>query len=60
MTMTAEKPMTHAWFWRSRLPQRKGEPCRVLVRGGTMNSILVQFSDLTKVCTSRHAVRRLQ
>lgn len=49
--------MTHVWFWRSRLPERKGEPCRVLARG-RMNSILVEFADGFQVVTSRYAVRR--
>lgn len=49
--------MTHIWFWRCRLPERKGQPCRVLVRG-KMNSILVEFADGYRVVTSRYAVRR--
>lgn len=49
--------MDHVWFWRSKLPERKGEPCRVLVRG-KMNSVLVEFADGWKVVTSRYAVRR--
>jgi hypothetical protein len=49
---------THVWFWRARLPQRKGQPCRVLARG-TLNSVLVEFDDGARVVTSRHAVRRL-
>jgi hypothetical protein len=49
--------MTHIWFWRSRLPERKGQPCRILARG-RMNSILVEFEDGYKVITSRYAVRR--
>lgn len=49
--------MTHVWYWRSRLPERKGHPCRVLARG-TMNSILVEFEDGYRVVTSRYAVRR--
>lgn len=48
----------HVWFWKSRLPHRKGQPCRVLIRGGKMNSILVQFEDGERVCTSRYAVRK--
>lgn len=50
--------LDHAWFWRAKLPERKGHRCRVLVRGG-MNSVLVQFSDGYRVVTSRHAVRPL-
>lgn len=48
----------HIWFWKSRLPHRKGQRCRVLVRGG-MNSVMVQFEDFEKVVTSRYAVRKL-
>jgi hypothetical protein len=49
--------MTHIWFWRSRLPERKGQPCRILARG-RMNSILVEFEDGYKAITSRYAVRK--
>jgi hypothetical protein len=51
--------MTHVWFWKTRLPERKGQPCRVLVRG-KMNSILVEFEDGYKVITSRYAVRKAE
>lgn len=47
----------HVWFWRTRLPERKGQPCRVLARGA-MNSVLVEFADGLRVVTSRYAVRR--
>jgi hypothetical protein len=47
----------HVWYWRSRLLERKGQPCRVLARGGK-NTILVEFEDGFRVTTSRHAVRR--
>jgi hypothetical protein len=50
--------MTHIWWWRKRLPERKGQPCRVLAQG-RMNSILVEFADGYRVITSRWAVRRL-
>jgi hypothetical protein len=46
----------HTWFWLNRLPERKGQRCRVLARG-TLNSILVEFEDGVKVVTSRWAVR---
>jgi len=46
------------WFWRARLPERKGQACRVLARG-RMNSVLVEFEDGYKVITSRYAVRRI-
>ena len=47
----------YIWFWLSRLPERKGQACRVLARG-TMNSILVEFEDGWQVVTSRYAVRK--
>jgi hypothetical protein len=49
--------VTHTWYWRACLPERKGQPCRVLARG-RLNSCLVEFSDGYRVITSRHAVRR--
>jgi len=53
----ASGPFDHVWFWRCRLPQRKGQRCRVLVRGGK-NTVAVQFEDSEIVFTSRYAVRR--
>ena len=47
----------HFWFWKSKLPGRKGTHCRVLARG-RMNSVLIEFQDGYKVLTSRYAVRR--
>lgn len=47
----------YVWYWRTRLPERKGQPCRVLVRAKRMNSILVEFPDGHTVVTSRYAVR---
>lgn len=44
------------WWWRSRLPERKGQRCRVIARG-RLNSVLVEFEDGTRVVTSRYAVR---
>ena len=48
----------HIWFWKTRLPERKGQRCRVLARG-RMNSIKVQFEDGFIVITSRYAVRKV-
>lgn len=45
------------WYWRTRLPKRKGQRCRVVARGA-MNSSLVEFEDGTLVVTSRYAVRK--
>lgn len=51
--------MTHVWYWRKRLGERKGQRCRVLVRG-KKNSILVEFEDGHRVVTSRYAVRKIK
>jgi hypothetical protein len=42
---------THIWFWKSRLPERKGQLCKIIARG-KMNSILVEFEDRVRVVTS--------
>ncbi len=51
-------PFDHEWWWKARLPERKGQRCRVLVRG-RKNSVLVEFEDGYKVVTSRYAVRKV-
>lgn len=48
----------HVWWWRSRLSERKGQRCRVLIRAPRMGSVLVEFEDGYRVVTSRYAVRR--
>jgi hypothetical protein len=50
-------PFDRIWFWRSKLPERKGQKCRILARG-CANSILVEFEDGLIVVTSRWAVRK--
>jgi len=51
--------MTHIWYWKSRLSERKGQPCRVLLRVPRTNSVVVEFEDGFKVNTSRWAIRRI-
>jgi hypothetical protein len=53
--------MTHFWRVRKTLPQRWGQPCRVLIRGAGPGprSICVEIEDGVRVVTHRHAVRRL-
>jgi hypothetical protein len=53
----AEAGFPFIWWWRSRLAERKGQPCRVLARGA-LNSVLVEFPDGYRVVASRYAVRR--
>ena len=47
----------YIWFWKAKFPERKGQRCRVVKRGG-MNSILVEFEDGFQTLTSRNAVRQ--
>ena len=50
--------MTHYWRVRTRLPERFGQPCRVLARG-RLNTVLIVFADGLRVTTSRWNIRRL-
>ena len=52
------RPFPYVWRVRTRLPERYGQPCAVLVRSRRMNSALVQFADGYRVVTSRNYVRR--
>ncbi|MBX9661886.1 hypothetical protein [Novosphingobium sp.] len=52
------EPMTHYWRIRATLPERFGQPCRVIARG-RMNSIQIEFADGVNHIVSRYAVRRL-
>jgi hypothetical protein len=46
------------WYWRAKLPERKGQRCRIVTEGGALNTVLVEFEeDGYRVTTSRYAVR---
>lgn len=51
--------MTYPLVWRvrTRLPERKGQRCRVVCRG-RMNTVLVEFDDGYRVATSGNYLRR--
>lgn len=51
------KVFDRVWFWTSKLPERKGQRCRLLAVG-KKNSALVEFEDGFRVLTSRYAVRK--
>lgn len=61
MAVDVDRLYDHVWWWRVHPPlraiDRKGEPCRVLARGGK-GTVLVEFPDGFSVFTSRYAVRR--
>ncbi len=50
----------YRWRVRTRLPERFGRMCRVLVRSKRMNSALVEFEDGFKVVTSRNYLRKVE
>lgn len=52
--------MTYPYYWRvrTRLPERFGQRCAVLVRG-KMNSCMVEFEDGYRTITSRNYMRRI-
>ena len=52
------KEQLYRWRVHTRLPERFGQTCRVLIRGG-MNSALVEFLDGARVVTSRNYVRKI-
>jgi len=58
METQVEATFDYEWFWKCRLPDRKGQHCRVLIRAKKMNSIMVEFEDGYQVITSRYAVRK--
>jgi hypothetical protein len=49
--------MTQFYIYRWNRMDRKGQLCRVLVRGA-MNSCLVEFADGFKAVTSRNALKK--
>jgi hypothetical protein len=50
--------LDHIWVWQQRLPERKGQKCRVPIRTKAGHNCLVEFSDGFMVITSQWAVRK--
>lgn len=55
--MTTEPEFDHVWYWRTNLPERKGQACRVIARG-KMNSVWIEFEDGVSHIVSRYAIRK--
>lgn len=51
------KAFPYVWRVKTRLPERKGQRCRVNARG-SMNSCEVEFEDGYTVITSRNYLRK--
>lgn len=51
------KEYPYIWRVKTRLPERKGQRCKVTARGA-MNSARVEFEDGYIVITSRNYIRR--
>lgn len=56
--MTDKPEPTHYWRIRATLPERFGQPCRI-VAVGKMNSICIEFTDGVRHIVNRYSVRRL-
>lgn len=54
-----EAPWDRTWGVRTRLPERFGELCRVLVKGGRQTA-LIEFKDGFKVTTSWRYTRLIK
>lgn len=57
--MIVQRP-TYDRYWRLhvRLPDRKGQRCRLIARGA-MNSAVIEFEDGVRHVVSRNAFRKL-
>jgi hypothetical protein len=53
----SEREPLYYWRVRTKLPERYGQPCRVVV-WGKLGSVLVEFGDGHRVVTSRHFIRK--
>jgi len=49
-------PFTHIWWWRTRLPGRKGQKCRILATRADQ-LLWIEFEDGFRTICSPHAVR---
>jgi hypothetical protein len=47
----------YRWFWKTKLPDRRGQRFQVLARGA-LNSCLIEFEDGARFVTSRNALRK--
>ncbi len=56
--LEAQRGWPLVWRWAVRLPERKGQRCRILRRWPKKNSVLVEFQDGYRVVTSGWAVRK--
>jgi hypothetical protein len=48
----------HYWRIRKTLPDRYGQPCR-LIATGRLNSVLIEFADGVRHVANRYSIRRL-
>lgn len=56
----AEIPFDRVYYWKNN-PKRlrlNGKACRLLARGTSMHSVLIEFEDGERVITSRRAIRK--
>lgn len=52
------KEYPYVWRVRTRLPERFGQRCAMVVKARRMNSVLLEFEDGYRVITSLNYIRR--
>jgi hypothetical protein len=55
-----EDCMTHVYRIRKWLPDRHGQPCRLLVPWSRNGNVLIEFADGVRVVCSRWSIRKAE
>ncbi len=58
VSQVCQCPMNHLYRIRKWLPERYGQPCRLLVPWSRNGNVLVQFADGERVVCPRWSVRK--
>lgn len=58
-TARMDETFLYVWSWKKRLPERKGQRCRLLA-AGALNSVALAFDNGFRVITDRRGIRRIK
>jgi hypothetical protein len=58
--LKADYPYFYAWGNNEKRKTMKGRKCRVLVKGGALHSIMIEFENGQKEIVSQRSVRRIE
>lgn len=58
MEIQLSYPFVYAWKNNPRRAEFTDKPCRIIERGSSMNSVLIEFEDGQRIVTSAWAVKR--